>query len=475
MHLACHRLLRGCFVLLVLAAAVRPSSAGTVTCGPDPDIATTSGSPPDATVAAYAPSDSLAPTWQPPWNPSSPIPRRRPWEQAVLLPGRVVTLPFSLLGAGVRHGLLVLENDNRLPISYSPMTNEPKPSGVRIDTPHLGDRVGPGLAIEAFSNVWSSNLQSRWRARYTGTLHQYNSTSVWITGNPAQLEYGYDWRPEENFYGVGASSASGARSDFASQTQFVRGQLRFGWNRGERDSLPRTQLAMWGGPRTAVVRTGREPGIASFEQTFPDLAASSLDRTVDNLVYGARVSTDSRNGRPHWTRGSRLLLQGERFDVPVRALALSSASERGARFTRMQIEGETGFSFWHDPRTVRLFVRVVDQNVDSGADRFLISDLATLGGKPGLGGFHPGRFHDFDLVVGRATYIFPLGRRLEMDLHSEWGQVAHDVWKDTRLSDLETSYGFAVRGRVDTSVLGSLGMDFSREGARVRYTLGGTP
>lgn len=435
--------------------------------GASDDSAATATNPTDA--------DSLGPTWQRPWNPPAAIPRRRLWERVVLLPGRIVSLPLSGVGVALNRVLLVLERKNLLAIGAPVGGAGPPSAGVRLKTPQVGDRAGLGAAIEAFAQVFDGRLRARVLGGYSGTLHQYGRTDFSITGDPAQLAYAYEWRPEERFYGTGMRAASAGRSGYASQTETVRGALRFGWNRTDGDSLPRTIASLWAGPRTAVMRSGREDGVATFDASFPGLGATLRDRAVDHLVYGGRVSNDTRQGRPHWTHGWRALFQAERFDDPVGAIALHSGSATGARFERYQLEGETGWSFWRDPRTVRVFVRVLDQNVARGADRFLISDMASLGGEAGLSGYEPERFHDLDLALGRVTYIVPVTRRVELDLHSEWGAVYHDVWADAKPSTLRNSNGFALRLRDDDKALASLGFDFSHEGVRLLYSLGATP
>jgi hypothetical protein len=78
-----------------------------------------------------------------------------------------------------------------------------------------------------------------------------------------------------------------------------------------------------------------------------------------------------------------------------------------------------------------------------------------------------------DALLTRAMYVFPLSRLFEADLHGEWGAVYHDVWHDASLGSLEHSFGFALRGRAQDSVHGSVGLDFSRDGFRVNYAWGG--
>jgi hypothetical protein len=103
----------------------------------------------------------------------------------------------------------------------------------------------------------------------------------------------------------------------------------------------------------------------------------------------------------------------------------------------------------------------------------LASDLSMLGGHAGLGGYSAGRFHDMDLLLTRVAWIFPLQRRFEMDLHSEWGAVYPDLWNDAKLATLHHSYGLALRLRDDRGPRASVGFDFSREAIRLRFSLGG--
>src|SRR2546426_717785 len=82
------------------------------------------------------------------------------------------------------------------------------------------------------------------------------------------------------------------------------------------------------------------------------------------------------------------------------------------------------------------------------------------------------RFNDLDLMLLKTSYVFPIARRLEMDLHSEWGSVYGDVWHDAKPNTLHNSYGFSLRGRYVTGPIAAIGLDFSREGMRATYALG---
>src|SRR5207247_1229421 len=84
-------------------------------------------------------------------------------------------------------------------------------------------------------------------------------------------------------------------------------------------------------------------------------------------------------------------------------------------------------------------------------------------------GFEPERFHDLDLAAGRLTYLFPMGRYLEMDLHSDAGGVYPDL-SEARLATLKGSYGAALRIRSVAAVLGQIGVDWSSEKVRFGFS-----
>jgi hypothetical protein len=231
-------------------------------------------------------------------------------------------------------------------------------------------------------------------------------------------------------------------------------------------------VQVWGGPRSRVTRTGRDDTRPSYEALFPELARATLDQHVEHLNYGVGFTRDFRQGRPHWNHGGFVRLLAERFDDPIQALALHSAQAQGATFDRYTIEAETALSFLRDPRTLRLYARVIDDHIEDHPERFLFSDLTRLGGREGLLGYAPGRFRDLDGLVTHAAYIFPLTRLFEFDLHSEWGAVYPDVWRDAAWRTLKSSYGFTLRLRTDQRMIGAIGLDASREGVRVRYALG---
>lgn len=418
---------------------------------------------PLAQVASADSSADLAPTAAVPWNPPGPVPTHERWEQVLNAPLTLVSLPIRALGALTEAGLLRVQEDRLVPrVQYG--IHVTRRSGIIAGTPDMGERSGFGGAL----GYEPPPLRGWLRGSLAGTFRHYHRGSVEAGPRWLSAGYAYDWRPEEAFFGVGPDTREADVSDYAMQAE--QAGLRATLRRGGR---VRRELGAWAGERQSVLRSGREAGRRSVETTFPSLAAGALDVIEHHWMTGARVALDTRAGHPHWSHGWRLEAQAERFE-PVRGDGLLFTGRGDSPgFHRFTLAGQVGWSFMRDPRTIRLAARIVDVNRFEGPGTPSLFDLSRLGGKAGLAGFEPGRFHDLDLIALRLDYIFPLIEYAEMQLVTELGAVSGDVWRATRGDRLERSYSVLLRPRMHTAPLGALGVSWSREGARFTFSLGG--
>src|SRR5262245_31697318 len=119
-----------------------------------------------------APTD-LGPTTAPPWNPPRPLPSAEPWELAVRLPGRVVSLPLSLLGALTRRGLLHVEGNHLVPRATVIFATLPR-LGIVVTPASLGDRTGFGGRFGLTPPILKRSLQAEW----SGSTRHYSSTRL---------------------------------------------------------------------------------------------------------------------------------------------------------------------------------------------------------------------------------------------------------------------------------------------------------
>jgi len=305
------------------------------------------------------------------------------------------------------------------------------------------------------------------RGALAGTFRHYHRGVVELGPRWLVASYVHDWRPEESFYGIGADAAEADASDFALQAERVGLRLSLrtgtGWRR---------ELEGWVGERRSVLRSGRASDRPSVEEVFPQLVAGTLDVPQIHRIAGARVALDTRGGQPHWSHGWKLEAQAEDFGhVRGDGLVFNGESDSPG-FRRYTLAGQAGWSFMRDPRTLRLTTRLVDVQPLDPSRPPVLNDLSWLGGGVGLGAFGPGRFHDLDLLVVKLGYIFPLVEYAELEVATEIGAVSGDVWSQTRLDGLERTYSVVLRPRSHSAPLGTIGLSWGREGARMRMSLG---
>jgi Omp85 superfamily domain len=437
-----------------------PAGAAASSFRADSDSAARAGTP-DPTAP-----DPLVPTTSVPWNPPRPVTGEQPWETALRLPGTIASLPLKVLGAGADASLLYIEDHHLVPRIVALLASI-RGTHLELGVPNLGERTGTGILVG-----YRPHGLSRWTAlEWSGTTIGYSRTAARVEAGPARLEYRYDWRPRERFFGIGMDAAESDESRYAWQSEDVR--LGLNWSSpGRPHAPPPLSLSGWFGPRSAVVRHAHGGDETPIEVRFPALTATTLDQRVEHLVYGIGVTFDQRVGHPHWSRGVQLSVSGERFDRPISLFALHTARPEAAEFTRLTVEAQGAISFMRDPRTIRVSLKAIDQNIDDRSAQFVFPDLVSLGGGEGLRGFEPRRFQDVDMLVGRLTYLFPLSQHFEFDIHAEAGGVYGDLTDEPRFASLETSYGVALRPRTVLAPLGFVGVDWSREAVRFRFGFG---
>ena len=462
--------LAGLCVCALLPLAGSAFAAHTVCAGASAECtAVATGAPPAE--------PGLGATSDPPWNPEKPVAREEPWEFALRLPGRILSIPFALLGVVTPVGLLAVEQSYAVPRTAVVLAALPR-FGVNVVPGSQGDDTGTGLSAR-----FEPPSVSRWfvAEHQASTLH-YHRTRLTAIGGPARLGYIYEWRPTDGYFGLGQDTKKEDASQYAAQGEELRltATAPVKW-RGVRD-VRRNNLTAYVASRTRTLTAGRHefnPDLAvtrrnrpTIDDAYPEFAGEmGVERA--NLMYGAELAIDRRWGRPHWTNGTRIKVGFDRFDQPLDAVRLGHARVDGPQYVRYRAEAEGGVSFGRSARTFRLLLRAVDNEVSAGSAEFDPFDYARLGGSEGLAGFQPRRFHDLDAFSGRLTYLFPLTQHFEMALFGEGGNVYRDLQNDARLAGLEASYGIEFRPRTKLAPLGAIGASWSREGTRFTFSLGG--
>jgi hypothetical protein len=456
---------RSTLVAMMVWASRAQSSAALDIADPALAGSDSAGTPSVSAAPATAPDTSLAPSTAPPWNPPAPVDASETWETVVRTPGIVLSLPLVGLGWAAKSSLSYVESKNLLPHLEALIFFQGK-TGLSVLPAAFGDRVGFALGVgyRPPQLPWLS-------ARVAGSTGQYNLANVGLGPRWLRAEYESMWRSKDQFFGIGLDAQKSAVSTYASQTQTARLALEKNWGSRTR-GRPVFGFAAWAGGRDMVLLDGRDPVKPGIAEVHPVQASELLGIHVEHLIYGGQVALHRRNGSPHWTQGYGLSVRVDRFDEPIEGFVLHAPHTPGDQFLRVTYEGQGGISFWRDPRTIRLAVRVVDQTIGSSAGIFILPDLAKLGGQDGLVGYEPGRFQSTDAAVAKLSYIFPLGRYVEVDAHTEAGGVYADL-RDLRGSTLKHSYGTALRIRSTKRLLAGFGFNWSAESLRFSFQIGG--
>jgi len=449
------------------ACCASPPNARAAEPGPDSNPSTSASRAPAGAAAAFSDSSAavdLAASTAPAWVPARPVPAQAPWEMALRAPERVATLPLAVLGGAMCRGLRFIEENNYIPRSSNFMGGASRSfMGVTAGAANLGPSVGFSGGVQFNPNL----LQHLFTAELAGSTRKYTRTRLAVHRGPATLDYEYDWRPRDPFFGFGINTSEDSSASFAWRQQKFQLTLSYPWQ--ESETKPWASGEAWIGPRETTLRRGRlDP---SFEDEFP-AQAGLVNLRQERLVYGASVARDTREGAPRWTHGYFAELRAERFDRQLNGIAIRSANHSGPQFTRLSFEGKYGFSFLRDPRTIRFGVRAVSTGSLAGGSPLLFTDLVRLGADDGLESLDLGRFRDRDLLYGSAAYLFPLSRNFEFELHVESGGV-YPRMRDARASTFRESYGFSLRPRTEQRILAAIGADWSPGVFVIRYHLGG--
>src|SRR5205085_6033698 len=115
-------------------------------------------------------------------------PRRRLWEQAVLLPGRIATLPFSALDNGTNRLLLMAERHALLTRLAGARQASAAPAGLALQGPGFGDRAGLGVQVEAHASLFRKYHRVKLSVAQAFTNRDYQGTHVRLFGEN-HLEY----------------------------------------------------------------------------------------------------------------------------------------------------------------------------------------------------------------------------------------------------------------------------------------------
>jgi hypothetical protein len=289
----------------------------------------------------------------------------------------------------------------------------------------MGEQTGfgGGLGYKIFRSNWQ-NTTVLGRATFA---HYQEFDIRWAATPPKTditLAASYQWRPQENFYGLGQDSLESQHTSFA---------LRQTWLGAAVKMTPSKHFQFGAEHKFVATKalSGANPLIPSAEQVFSDLPGfGSLLRQYSS---GAFVDVNFAQGEFDW--GGRAHA-GASYQQGVGASALRYFSYEGQLEGRMPVR--SGQSAFVGQATLSL------TRERSGSDPIPFYLRPRIGGSSTLRGFHLDRFYGDNLMMLTLEYRYRLHPNIETSMFHDAGQI-FDRAGELNWFNWRRNYGLSVR------------------------------
>ena len=290
-------------------------------------------------------------------------------------------------------------------------------------------------------------------ARETFARYQEFDTRWTVGSSKAEftLAGSYQWRPMENFYGLGHRSQRSDRTDFALRQTWVGTHIEV--------ALPKH--FKWG-VENKIVGTkalpGTNPLTASTQEIFPDLPGfGSLLRMYSG---GAYVKADFSEGEYGWTGRAHI---GSSYQHGLGESRLRYLSYEA------QVEGRMPVR-----RGQSAFVGQIALNVNherAGSDEIPFYLRPHIGGSSTLRGYILDRFYGKNLMRMSLDYRFRLQPNFEASIFHDAGQI-FDRSSELAWFNWHRNYGISFRFHNNYKTILRLEYGFSEEGKMFHVSFG---
>ena len=257
--------------------------------------------------------------------------------------------------------------------------------------------------------------------------------------------------PQVNYYGPGAGSLKGNRTNYRLEDTAMDANL------GVR---PWRWLKLGGsaGYVWTNVGPGTDSRLTSSEELFTAVQAPGIDRQTNFFRYGSFAQLDYRDDPLGPKSGGNYIAQ------------YSWYKDRGLNlydFRRLNVNLEQYIPLFNKRRVFALRARTALTDTDAGGlVPFYMQPL--LGGSEDLRGFRQFRFSDNNMLSLTAEYRWEAFSGLDMAIFYDAGKV-FPKRSDLNLRNLERSYGFGLRFNVLNRTFIRTDFAWSREGFQVWF------
>ncbi len=359
-------------------------------------------------------------------------------------PLRVVFYPFHLVNAGMESGLIKFEK-HRMRERLNYWTETLRQHGISAMIGGLGEGTGIGLGgTYTLRTGGQSDLRFLGRGSFTKGYQEFDIRwTAPVSKFNIVLETSYQWRPEENFYGLGMESTKNARTKFA---------LRQTWGGLRLEFAPRTRLRFGGEYRLAWLSSMASPNTL---YTSPDVHFPGLPG------FGAHLRLESA--------GAYIDADGVRSEYGLGGMLHAGASvQHGLGNSHLKYFSYEGSLEGRLPVAKERSVLVAQGAFElgrlrRGSEPIPFYLLPRIGGSSTLRGFALDRFYGKNIVFGSLEYRYRLHPEFQMFVFFDEGQM-FDQTSDLTWLNWKRNYGFGIKMLSKVGSLFRLDFGWSGEG-----------
>ena len=255
------------------------------------------------------------------------------------------------------------------------------------------------------------------------------------------------------FYGLGPESSPSGRSTYRLEDQSVEAGVTATASR----FVEMGATARWMNAEVGSGATG-----TSLEERFDPFQTPGFGTQTDYLVYGGHLVLHLRDAHVVPSAGVSVRVDAARYDDRDSDLY---------DFTRIVGDVQAQIPLGYRNRILALRVRSSSSvGENGGAVPFYL--METIGGANSIRGFREYRFRGSRNLLLNAEYRWEVWTYVDFTFFYDAGKVFSDG-DDLNFSDLESGYGFGIRGHAPGGTV--FRIDFARSNEGFKLHLGGGP
>ena len=372
-------------------------------------------------------------------------------ESQPILPIRIISYPHRVITRGMEKGLITIEQKH-LRERMRLWSDRLRDLGITPLLGGMGEQTGfggGGIYTWRASNWQQVNFLAR------GTLARYQEYDVTWSIKPPKTEFAialsHQWRPKENFYGLGHDSLESQHTDFALRQTWV----------GARVEVRAPEHFTWGAEYKFLATradAGTNVRIASTPDVFSDLPG--MGRLLRLHREGAYANVDFSQGEYGWTGRGHF---GAAYNHGAGASELRYFTYEG------QVEGRMPVIKNQSGLVGR--VQLALNRERRGSDEIPFYMRPHIGGSSTLRGFALDRFYGKNLMMLSLEYRYGIHPNFQASIFHDAGQI-FDRQSELTWFNWHRNYGISLRFHSNYRTILRLEYGHSKEGFDIHLAFG---